>query len=69
MRSLDTPTENDSALLCAEDPPAVTLRNPEGTGPGVILCDHASNAVPKSLNFLGLPPAALKRHIAYDIGA
>ncbi|MDF1749169.1 MAG: N-formylglutamate amidohydrolase [Alphaproteobacteria bacterium] len=69
MRTLSNPAQNDNALLCADDPPAVTLRNPDGKGPGVILCDHASNAVPKSLNFLGLPPASLQRHIAYDIGA
>jgi len=35
----------------------------------LILCDHASNAVPPDLGDLGLPPVEFQRHIAYDIGA
>lgn len=35
----------------------------------LLLCDHASNHVPADLADLGLPAAALARHIAYDIGA
>ena len=35
----------------------------------VVICDHASNAIPEDLRSLGLPPAQLERHIAYDIGA
>ena len=35
----------------------------------IILCDHASNALPDGYGTLGLPPAQLERHIAYDIGA
>lgn len=35
----------------------------------LLLCDHASNAIPPELASLGLPPAQLERHIAYDIGA
>lgn len=35
----------------------------------LLLCDHASNAIPPELDSLGLPPAQLERHIAYDIGA
>ena len=35
----------------------------------LIVCDHASNAVPPGYGTLGLPREALKRHIAYDIGA
>lgn len=34
----------------------------------VAVCDHASNHVPDDLQ-LGLPPGALDKHIAYDIGA
>jgi predicted N-formylglutamate amidohydrolase len=37
---------------------------------GVLLtCDHARNALPGAYGTLGLPAAALERHIAYDIGA
>ncbi len=35
----------------------------------IILCDHASNALPADYGTLGLKKAELKRHIAYDIGA
>ena len=32
------------------------------------VCDHASNAVPDDIE-LGVPPSALEKHIAWDIGA
>ncbi len=35
----------------------------------LILCDHASNAIPPELDGLGLHPSELTRHIAFDIGA
>jgi len=37
----------------------------------VVICDHASNIVPASVNngSLGLPPEEMARHIAHDIGA
>lgn len=35
----------------------------------VILCDHASNAMPAGYGTLGLDEGQLQRHIAYDIGA
>src|SRR5262245_52772888 len=35
----------------------------------LLLCDHAGNAFPPGYATLGLPPAQLLRHIAYDIGA
>jgi predicted N-formylglutamate amidohydrolase len=38
-----------------------------GDGPLLFLCDHASNALPPG--GLGLDPALLSTHIAYDIGA
>lgn len=35
----------------------------------VLVCDHASNALPQTYANLGLHPDQLRRHIAYDIGA
>ena len=35
----------------------------------VLLCDHASNAVPPMVGSLGLPDADMARHIAWDVGA
>lgn len=45
------------------------LVNARGPAPLVLICDHASNIVPADLNDLGLPPAEVQRHIAWDIGA
>ena len=56
-------------LLGPDEPPAFEVLNPEGTARFAILCDHASNRVPRALDNLGLPPAELERHIAWDIGA
>ncbi|MFK7902219.1 MAG: N-formylglutamate amidohydrolase [Nitratireductor sp.] len=35
----------------------------------VLLCDHASNALPKEYGDLGIGVGEFERHIAYDIGA
>jgi len=35
----------------------------------LLLCDHASNAIPPEYGNLGLPSKHLEQHIAYDIGA
>jgi predicted N-formylglutamate amidohydrolase len=57
------------AILGPDDPPPVTVVNETGRGDCLLLCDHASHAVPKSLHGLGLGPVDLARHIAGDIGA
>nr|WP_298369538.1 N-formylglutamate amidohydrolase [Azospirillum sp.] len=56
-------------LLGLDDPPPVTVLNPQAIGPLLLVCDHASRAIPHSLDNLGLPEEQLGRHIAYDIGA
>ena len=35
----------------------------------LVVCDHASNRVPRALGSLGMPPQHLDLHIAWDIGA
>ncbi|MDP2357792.1 MAG: N-formylglutamate amidohydrolase [Beijerinckiaceae bacterium] len=35
----------------------------------ILLCDHASNALPREYGSLGLPAEQFARHIAWDIGA
>ena len=44
---------------------------PERSGRWVVMCDHATNAVPHFVarGDLGLPPEDMRRHIAYDPGA
>ncbi|MGQ4273517.1 N-formylglutamate amidohydrolase [Terrihabitans sp. B22-R8] len=57
--------------------PALSLdayRGPVDIRPGaapdvLLLCDHASHAVPDEFGRLGLPEAEFHRHIGYDIGA
>src|SRR5262245_23876361 len=48
---------------------AVKVTNPVGSSPYVLVCDHASNYVPSQYGTLGLEPADLDRHIAWDPGA
>jgi predicted N-formylglutamate amidohydrolase len=43
--------------------------NAEGKSPIILVCEHASNHIPPSLNGLGLRAEDLSRHIAYDPGA
>lgn len=54
-------------LLAPDELPAVEIR--EGRGPFVFACEHAANVLPRSLGDLGLSPADLTRHIAWDPGA
>lgn len=61
--------QEKAALLSAGDPAPFEIFNPQGTAPLVLLCDHASNAIPAALGDLGLDDAARVRHIAWDIGA
>lgn len=53
----------------ASDPAVVEVVNEGGTGRFVLACDHASNEIPPEFNNLGLDPALLKTHIAWDPGA
>ena len=56
-------------LLGPGDPPPFELVNPQGPTPLLLVCDHASHAVPAALHGLGLDESALRRHIGWDIGA
>jgi predicted N-formylglutamate amidohydrolase len=47
----------------------VVAENPEGRGPFVILCDHASNRIPEAYQSFGFAEEALQTHIAWDPGA
>ena len=58
-----------SPLIVRGDPPPYEVLNPEGKTSVLLICDHASRAIPKALNHLGIDKDALKTHIAYDIGA
>lgn len=47
----------------------VVVENPEGAGPFVIVCDHASNRIPEEFQSFGFAEDALETHIAWDPGA
>ena len=48
---------------------AAELINPMGKAAIVLICEHASNVIPASLNNLGLRSEDRVSHIAWDIGA
>lgn len=56
-------------LLGPDEPPAVEILNARGGCQAVLLCDHASRRIPRRLGTLGLDPALLSDHIAWDPGA
>ena len=68
MSTAEAQNATDS-LIGPGDPPPFTIINPQGEGRVLLVCDHASNAIPGSLDNLGVDAAALQRHIAWDIGA
>lgn len=50
---------------------AFRIEGEDRTGRWLVTCDHASNRVPEWVNGgdLGIPPADMARHIAWDVGA
>ena len=63
------PPANTAALLAPDEPPPFEVVATAAASPFLILCDHASRRMPRSLGALGLPEDELGRHIAWDIGA
>ncbi|HWK36965.1 MAG TPA: N-formylglutamate amidohydrolase [Sphingomonas sp.] len=61
--------DNLTAPNLSDWPDPVEWVNPSGRSPVILLCEHASNHIPACYNGLGLGPADLDRHIAWDIGA
>ncbi len=57
-----------SSLLAPGDPPPFEILNEGGAGPCLLICDHASSAIPAALGDLGLDAGQRRRHIAWDIG-
>ncbi len=55
-------------LLGSTDLPPFQLGGNHGSAKCLVVADHAGNAVPASLQRLGLAPGVLNTHIAVDIG-
>lgn len=69
----DDPVDHPDAghfppLTGPRDPPVFSFV-PGASARALLLCDHASAAVPAALDGLGLPEAAFARHIAIDLHA
>jgi predicted N-formylglutamate amidohydrolase len=70
MRNAPSTTATPSSrLLGPGDPAPVERFNEAGGAPIVLLCDHAGRAIPGALDGLGVEPAVLERHVAWDLGA
>ncbi|MFK3666801.1 N-formylglutamate amidohydrolase [Ochrobactrum teleogrylli] len=55
-------------LLAIDEPPPYAVVNPDGASSFLLLCEHASNRIPRALGDLGVSHAERQRHIAWDIG-
>lgn len=51
------------------DSSSFRVLHPQGRAPALLICDHASRAVPPELANLGLADEFLAQHIGWDIGA
>jgi predicted N-formylglutamate amidohydrolase len=65
----DLPLRAHRPMPGSDEPAPFDIVNPDGRAPLLLVCDHASARIPSALGMLGLPAAALRLHIAYDIGA
>jgi predicted N-formylglutamate amidohydrolase len=61
-------TDSPDRLRAPDEPAPVTLRNPDGASPFLIVADHGGNLSPRALGRLGVSEAEWQRHIAWDIG-
>ena len=55
-------------LLAPGEPEPVSVYNGNASSPFLLVADHAGRAIPRALSLLGVAPAELTRHIAWDIG-
>ena len=65
----DHGADSHTALLGPGDPAPFVWHNGESGRAILIVCDHASNAIPRRLNDLGLSADQRCDHIAWDVGA
>lgn len=61
--------ESSGLKLARGDGAAVEVVNPGGAGDVVLVCEHASHAIPAALDDLGLRPEDRMSHAVWDIGA
>jgi len=64
----DSSVGGSGHLLTDDDPAPVAVENRGGRSTLMLVGDHAGREIPFRLGKLGLGPADLERHIAWDIG-
>src|ERR1700692_1907903 len=55
-------------LLRDDEPPVFVVVWAAGASPFLLTADHAGRVIPRKLGDLGVTPADMDRHIAWDIG-
>jgi predicted N-formylglutamate amidohydrolase len=68
ITSRDPEEAQGTGLLAPDEPRPFEVFNSSGAAPLLLLCDHATRFIPRTLKSLGLDEACLARHIAWDIG-
>lgn len=56
-------------LLSPDEGAASVITNPAGTSAVLLVCEHAANAIPASLDGLGLTSEVRESHVSWDPGA
>lgn len=62
-------TDERPKLLYQDEPQPFEWLRPDGAASLLLICDHASNRIPRALDNLGLSKELLNQHVAWDIGA
>lgn len=57
------------SIIASDEPVPFEIINPHGDASVVLICDHASNRIPRSMQQLGVNDEVLQQHVAYDIGS
>jgi len=57
------------ALLAPSEGQPFEIERADGQSPVILVCEHASRAIPRALSTLGAKPETLASHAAWDIGA
>lgn len=70
VRKLEIDKMSEYKLLTSNDPAPLYVLREEMIlqTPNIVICDHAGEAFPEKLNFLGITDGDRKKHITYDIG-
>jgi predicted N-formylglutamate amidohydrolase len=55
-------------MLGNDEPPVFDVVHTDATSPFLLTADHAGRVIPRKLGDLGVSPADMERHIAWDIG-